>query len=222
MDERDIRFFDKADEFWTFDRRLPHWSQSGTVCFITFRTADSLPKAVIQQWLDDRRDMLREHGIDSSLENWRNEFDRLPASLKNRINNRLSEKWHDNLDNCHGACVLRQPDYAKIVADSFLHFDEQRYLLTDFIVMPNHTHLLAAFADEDSMLLQCESWKHFTATRLNRLLGQQGRFWQQDDFDHLVRSAEQFEYFRRYIAENPSKAGLKPGEFIHYSRVLVK
>ena len=81
-------------------------------------------------------------------------------------------------------------------------------------------HLLAAFPDEDSMLAQCESWKHFTATKINRLLGVKGRFWQQDGFDHLVRSVEQFEFLRRYIAENPKRANLAVGQYIHWAKNL--
>ena len=84
------------------------------------------------------------------------------------------------------ACALRQTELAKIVADSLRHFDGDRYALLDFVVMPNHVHLLATFPDKASMLEQCESWKHFTATRINRRLGTKGRFWQQDAFDHLV------------------------------------
>ncbi len=57
------------------------------------------------------------------------------------------------------------------------------------------------------MLEQFESWKHFTARSINRKLGNRGRFWQQDGFDHLVRSVEQFEHFRRYIANNGIKSG---------------
>jgi hypothetical protein len=36
----------------------------------------------------------------------------------------------------------------------------------------------------------------------------------------LVRSDQWFEYYRRYIAETPSKARLAAGAFIHYSKVL--
>jgi type I restriction enzyme R subunit len=99
-----------------------------------------------------------------------------------------------------------------------LHFDGEHYLMTDFVVMPNHVHLLAAFVDEEGMLAQCDSWKHFTARRINQRLGTKGRVWQQDGFDRLVRSVPHFEAFRRYIAENPKKAGLSQGEFVHYSR----
>jgi len=79
----------------------------------------------------------------------------------------------------------------------------------------------ASFPDEAAMLAQCESWKHFTAMKINRRQKRRGRFWQQDGFDHLVRSEEQFEYLRKYIASNPSRAQLRPGEYIHYSRALI-
>jgi type I restriction enzyme R subunit len=124
------------------------------------------------------------------------------------------------LDAGHGAAVLRNPDLAKIVGDSLLHFDGDRYLLTDYVVMPTHVHVLAAFLDEDAMLLQCESWKHFTATKINRLIGAKGRFWQEDDFDHLVRSELHFEHYRRYIAENGPQARLKKDEYLHFSKSL--
>ncbi|MGV3485810.1 MAG: hypothetical protein ACO1RT_15440 [Planctomycetaceae bacterium] len=124
------------------------------------------------------------------------------------------------MDNCHGSCVLKDHRVAEIVAASLQHFDGDRYELTDFVVMPTHVHVLAAFSDEDRLLKQCESWKHFTATNFNRLIGLRGRFWQQDGFDHLVRSVPQSEYLRGYIANNPSKAKLKTGEFWHYSKDL--
>ncbi len=115
--------------------------------------------------------------------------------------------------------MLRQPELAKVVAESLQKFDGDRYELTDFVVMPNHVHLLAAFPNEEAMLKQCENWKHYQAVQINREIGSSGRFWQQDGFDHLVRSPEQFEHFRRYIADNPSKARLSAGEFIVWSKV---
>jgi putative transposase len=111
----------------------------------------------------------------------------------------------------------RQTDGRELLAASLHFFDGDRYELTDFVVMPNHVHVLATFPDEGAMLRQCESWKHFMATKINRCLGRTGRFWQQDAFDHLVRSTEQFAYLRKYIAENPKKANLHPGEYVVYS-----
>src|SRR5690606_16614946 len=101
------------------------------------------------------------------------------------------QRWEECLDQCHGACVLRNPELAAIVAASLECFDGQKYLLSDYVIMPNHVHLLASFETEDQMLAQCDSWKHYTAMRLNRMLGRRGRFWQSDGFDHLVRNAEE-------------------------------
>ena len=86
--------------------------------------------------------------------------------------------------------------------------------------MPNHVHVLVAFLDKAMMLKQCTSWKHFTATRINEAIGRSGPFWQQDGFDHLVRSPEAFDHLRRYIADNPRRANLPAGAFVHFSKPL--
>ena len=88
------------------------------------------------------------------------------------------------------------------------------FYATDCVVIPNNLHLLAGGMARDSMLRQVESWKKWTALRINRALGpfdklraaRTGRFWQDGSFDQLVRSQTAFEKFRRTIAGNPIKA----------------
>lgn len=213
----ELHFFDPKAGTAILERRLPHWSQPGVVCFITFRTHDSMPQSVVEKWLADRSCWLRKQGVTETDPDWKTALQALDQVRQHEFYNEFSSRWHNELDSCHGACVLRDPANANIVADSFHEFDEKRYLLTDFVVMPNHIHLLVAFLDDDSMLSNCEGWKRYTARKINKNLKAKGRFWQQDGFDHLVRSESQFEHYRRYIANNPEKAGLKPGEFIHYS-----
>lgn len=156
----------------------------------------------------------------STTDDWKRKLGELDPRQRRLFHRRLANRWDEHLDACHGSCVLQRRELAAIVAASLHEFDEDRYELTDFIIMPNHVHLLAAFPDEEAMLIRCESWKHFTATAINRKLGKKGRFWQQDVFDHLVRSVEQFEYYRRYIKDDPRRAALKPGQFLHYSKKL--
>jgi REP element-mobilizing transposase RayT len=215
-----LHLFDRDAEVLITERRLPHWAQAGAMTFITWRTDDSIPAPVLAQWRADRCRWLRAHGVDPDDPNWSTQLDRMASALQREFRREFSERWHQELDACHGACVLRRGELAQIVADSLMHFDGDRYLLTDFVVMPNHVHLLVAFPDERAMLAQCESWKHFTAVKINRFLGRKGRFWEQDGFDHLVRTEEHFHYFRRYIADNPIKARLVSGEFIHFSKPL--
>jgi len=213
-----VHLFDREADVLITERRLPHWAQAGAVTFITWRTDDSIPAPVLAQWRADRCRWLRAHGIDPNQPTWQARLAALEIPLRKEFHRAFSERWQNELDAGHGACVLRRPELARIVADSLRHFDGDRYVLSDFVVMPNHVHLLAAFPDEPSMLTQCESWKHYTAVKINRILGRKGRFWEQDGFDHLVRTQEQLEALRRYIAENPSKARLAAGQFIHFSK----
>ena len=215
-----LQMFDLDAEFTVVNRRLPHWAQAGTVCFLTWRTIDSIPGILLRSWHGTRDAWLRQHDIEPRLGGWQGQLQQLDRDTRGEFTRIFSERWHRHLDEGHGACVLRQQTLAKIVADSLHYFDGERYELTDFIVMPNHVHVLAAFVDENGMLTQCESWKHYAARQINRNLGTKGRLWQQDGFDHLVRSVEHFERFRRYIADNPRKARLRDGEYLHYSKKL--
>jgi putative transposase len=217
----ELRFFEPSDEHFVIERRhLPHWAQAGTVCFITWRTWDSMPRDAVESWVAARDAWLRKHGIDPRDQSWHARLRRLPLADQQDFHEQISARWEAHLDEGHGECVLRRPELASIVANSLCHFDGERYLLTDFVVMPNHVHILAAFLDPEGMLRQCDSWKHYTATQLNRALGRSGRFWQVDGFDHLVRSAEQFEHLRQYVADNPHRARLREGEYVHYSKDL--
>ena len=103
-----------------------------------------------------------------------------------------------------------------IVADALLHFDNEQYVIAEFVVMPNHVHV--QFQSEGQCKRRCRAWKHYTATEINLHLGTSGRFWQVESFDRLVRSAAQFEYLREYIAKNGSIAGLMVEEYRHYRR----
>ena len=217
---RDIQCFDPKQEYAVCERRLPHWSQAGTVSFLTFRLWDSIPQPVLNRWLKERWDWLRQHGVDPHAGNWRSEVERLAIAEQRDFHDTVMNRWNDDLDACHGGCILRRSELAKIVSDSFDHFNGDRYELTDYVVMPNHVHVLVAFPDEAALLKQCTSWKHFTATRINKVLGLSGPLWQQDGFDHLVRSPESFDHFRRYIADNPRRANLPAGAAAHYSKPL--
>ena len=246
----DVRCFDPHQDYSVAWKRLPHWAQAGTACFITWRTADSLPEEAITRLDQQRQELLREQQLDPSGD-WKQALAKLPPTVRARIHWLLFTAWDEQLDSAAGACVLREPALCKIVMKSLKHFDNDRYVLTDAVVMPNHVHALVAFRDEGMLLTQCTSWKHYTATEINKWLRANcgveeelsrgatelrspvaprlgspqlgvpppsGEFWQVEQFDHLVRSPEDFEKYRRYIAENPVKAGLPEGSFRYYSK----
>ena len=213
-----MRFFDPNDQLLITRRKLPHWAQDGCVVFITWRTADSMPKPVLARWRDQRDRWLRLYGIDPDQPDWKVRVQALPPELMTEYHARFTHRWHEALDSCRGRCALMCPEIADIVQESLLHFDGDRYEMFDLVVMPNHVHLLVSFPEKTEMLKQCDSWKHFTAQLINRRLGTRGRFWQQDAFDHLVRHEAQFRRLRAYIAENPWKAGLRARQARYWSR----
>ena len=53
-----------------------------------------------------------------------------------------------------------------------------------------------------------ESWKKYTAQKVNRLLSRRGRFWEADSWDTYMRNAEHERKTTHYIESNPSKAKL--------------
>lgn len=215
--------FDPKGEFFNHDRLRPHWSQAGAIVFVTARTHDSIPREALLRWeheknvwLDNLENRL---GITSGRgHHWKDRLLNLHDQDREEFLKHFNRKREMELDCCHGACWLRTPEYAKIVADSLLHFDSTRYRMGDFVIMPNHFHALVVFGKPEEMEKQFDSWLHWTATQINRKTGIRGHFWQQEPFDHLVRSVEQYQYLRRYIADNPQKARLRDGEY-YYRRL---
>jgi putative transposase len=208
-----FQFFNPAKKITITHGDLPHWQQEGATYFITWRTQDSIPREVWQRWLSERETWLRHHRIDPAQPDWHAELERLPEEQR-RDFRRFTRTLEVELDACHGSCPLRQPALAQIVQDS-LHFRHgTAYTLGDHVIMPNHVHLIVGGLARGAMLKQIESWKKWTALEINRRLEQTGRLWQDESFDHLIRDETSFEKIRHYIAENPTRAHLQPGEFI--------
>jgi len=209
-----FEFFDPAGELRIRVGNLPHWFQPGVTYFVTFRTDDSLPAEAARLWYARRDDWLERQGIDPRAANRSALIGKLPTPQQREFHKRFSRQWMEYLDRGCGACVLKRPDLARIVADNLKYFDGERYRLGDFVVMPNHVHVLVNLLGQTDLEKQCYSWKKYTATKINRALAQRGRFWHEESFDHLVRSAEELEQLRLYIAENPQKARLHEGQYL--------
>jgi Rad3-related DNA helicase/REP element-mobilizing transposase RayT len=194
--------FDSKSPMSKPGRNLPHWRQDGTTYFVTFRLADSVPAARIKQFLVEREEWLTLHP-EPRLETEEREY-------HEKFGNRF-ENW---LDAGAGSCVLRQPPAAGKVIAALRHFDGERYALGHFVVMPNHVHVLVRPLTGHTLSEILKSWKSFTAREINQSLGRTGALWQDESFDHIVRTPQALEQFSEYIRQNPAKAGLKGGEFI--------
>jgi REP element-mobilizing transposase RayT len=122
---------------------------------------------------------------------------------------RFSARLQRWLDQGFGECVLRKPPLRIIVEDALRHFDGERYRLDEFIVMPNHVHVVVTPLGKNSLSAIIHSWKAFTGRKLNALLNQKAPFWQKESFDHIVRSTASLEKFRQYIRDNPKNVTAK-------------
>ncbi len=106
-----------------------------------------------------------------------------------------------------GPIHLRRPEIASLVRDSILHCARVDYDLHAWVIMPNHVHMLITPRTDVPFFLR--RLKGYTARQANQLLHQSGQaFWQDESYDHLVRSAQEFRNIERYILGNPVRAGL--------------
>ena len=181
-------------------RYLPHWNREGATYAVTFRLADSVPQHLAEGWRRERQEIL-----DRATRQNRD----LTYDERVELNHLFSTRIEAWLDAGHGECLLKNPRAAEIVQTALCHFDNQRYELLAWAVMPNHVHcVLRPLAGHDLPKIM-QSWKSFTAKEINRILGRQGQLWLDEYYDHLIRDERDFNNQVNYVLGNPAKVGLK-------------
>ncbi len=174
---------------WHSRGYLPHLDAVGVVQSITFRLADSLPRA--------------------KLEQLRQTVQTLPASLRDATLRRAIDRW---LHAGAGCCALRHPELAALMQETLFKFDGKRYLLLAWCVMPNHVHAL--IQPNASLAKIVQSWKSYTgrwalARNAELGLGVPGdALWMRDYWDRYIRDQPQMDAVTEYIHQNPVAAGL--------------
>lgn len=107
------------------------------------------------------------------------------------------------LDKGHGSCLLSDAVCRKIVADALLHFDGERCCVHSFVIMPNHVHVLIEPYGEWMLQDIVKSIKHYSALQINRLMRSNGKVWQKESFDRIVRDEQHYMNLLKYIHNNP-------------------
>lgn len=193
----DLVFFNPYSSIEIKERNLPHWQQENTIYFVTFHLADSIPKEKAEGLRKERATWKLNHKEPYTEEELK-EFYRL-----------FSERTEDLLNSGHGYCCLSDAVNAKIVADALLSFNRVRYILDEWVIMPNHVHVLVKPLGANKLSDILHSWKSYTASQINKRLRQAGQFWMRESFDHIVRNQKSFFKIKEYIKNNPIKAGIK-------------
>ncbi len=140
-----------------------------------------------------------------------------PPLTKYRYRRRLPHLQKDDaplfVTFCTGARIPLPDSARALVFEHCLREDTHRIHLYAVVVMPDHVHFLVhplrdkhgwAFPLVD--IMQC--MKGATAHRLNKLLHRSGPVWEEESFDHVLRSDERLKEKVEYIRQNPVRRGL--------------
>ncbi|MFN2441322.1 MAG: transposase [Thermoanaerobaculia bacterium] len=119
------------------------------------------------------------------------------------------ERW---LDRGNGSCALREEGAKSVVEKALRHFDGVRYELGKFAIAGNHVHSTVWTLPGVDLSDVLQSWKGFTAWRIDRLPGfkvrppdLRGCLWQKESFDHIVRGQSDLDRIHRYIENHDRK-----------------
>jgi REP element-mobilizing transposase RayT len=184
---------------------LPHWTRERAVYSVNFRLADSLPSSVIKTWEFERDDIVKTA---------RQMNRALTASEEKRLDVLFSERVEKYLDKGRGACWMREDEVAAIVQNVLQKFDDVRYRLHAWCIMPNHVHAILRPHPDLELPDILHSWKSFSSKQANRALGRTGKFWQPEYYDHLIRDEDDFARQVEYVLSNPSAAGLEKWKWV--------
>src|SRR5271170_1352799 len=149
---------------------IPHFDAGAMVQTITFRLADSLPRAYYE-----KAAVITPNSIERAI---------------------LFEK---GIDRGCGNCLLSDPRNAEIVRGTLCHFEGDRYRLLALVVMPNHAHAMIEQIYGHSLSTIVQSWKSYSAHAINKISGAKRQVWSHDYFDRYIRNETHYANAKIYI-----------------------
>jgi REP element-mobilizing transposase RayT len=161
-----------------YERNLPHWQPPGKDIFLTWRLHGSLPARIN---LPDTNEYAGKRFL---------AYDRALDSAT------VGPLW------------LKDPPIAEaIIAALQKGQADAMFRLHAYTILANHVHILIEPRLPVARITKIIKGR--TAREANRILNREsGRFWQDESFDHWIRSTAQWQRVRSYIELNPVKAGL--------------
>ena len=101
----------------------------------------------------------------------------------------------------------------------FTYRDRGSYLLHEFVIMPDHLHLILTPSSTVSLEKAMQFIKGGSSHRIHQHRGQKMEIWQVGFYDSTIRDYNDWQTKVRYIHENPARARLvdKPQEWPYSS-----
>ena len=118
---------------------------------------------------------------------------------------------------------LQSDRMATLFMDVLFHYQNRgKYLLHEFVVMPDHFHALLTPLSPVTLEKVVQFIKGGFSYRARKELSLTGEIWQTNFYDHRVRDRHEYARFRHYIHMNPVRRGLVsiPEEFPYSSATL--
>jgi putative transposase len=108
---------------------------------------------------------------------------------------------------CQRTPIFRAEGRARLLIEVLLDYrDQEKYLLHEFVVMPDHLHILLTPIRSISVERAVQFIKGGYSYRLRK--EEKILVWQQSFTDHRIRDAEDYERHCGYVRLNPVRAGL--------------
>ena len=105
----------------------------------------------------------------------------------------------------HRQPIFRRDATAHLLIDTLAHYrEEQKFLLHEFVIMPDHIHALLTPAPQISI----ERVMQFIKGGFSYRMKSRSAVWQESFTNHRIRDVDDYEHHREYIRMNPVRAGL--------------
>ncbi|MGB9195964.1 MAG: transposase [Terriglobales bacterium] len=102
--------------------------------------------------------------------------------------------------------LFKNERWAKLLIDTLYHYRGQAYLLYEFVVMPDHIHVL--LMPQTSLEKTVQFIKGGFSFRAKKELSSNMEVWQKGFQDHRIRDANDYASHVSYIHNNPVKERL--------------
>jgi len=108
-----------------------------------------------------------------------------------------------------GTAVFQAERMATLfLATIFGYRDQRKFQLHEFVVMPNHVHLILTRGPAITLERCMQFIKGGFSHRAGKALGLRNEIWQRGYVDHRVRDVSDYAQHRIYIHQNPVSAHL--------------
>jgi REP-associated tyrosine transposase len=105
--------------------------------------------------------------------------------------------------------ILAREEVAKILAYEWCSARERHgWAIGRYVIMPDHVHFFCSpEPDAKPLPIFIGFWKEWTSKAIKRLFQLTSPVWQEEFFDHVLRSSESYSEKWNYVRNNPVRHG---------------